>query len=151
MWRLIRLFQLTFILLVLVVACNIESQPINYGEDKCAFCRMSIVDQRFGGEIVTLKGKVYKFDAIECLVNHMDQNIEDETKLKMILTNTFDSPGKLHDVKSCVYLKSENMPSPMGMYLNPFKDAAEAQKNQQENSGNIFSWKELRSEFTKAH
>jgi copper chaperone NosL len=57
-------------IMIMLIACNPERKPIQYGEDKCAFCRMSIVDQRFGGEIVTQKGKVYMFDAVECMVNY---------------------------------------------------------------------------------
>ncbi len=133
----------------LLNACNPESKPILYGEDKCDFCRMSIVDQRFGGEIVTQKGKVYKFDAVECLVNYIDKRVEDETKLKLILTNTYDHPGELINVRDCFYLKSENMPSPMGMFLNPFKDREEAISQQKQNAGSIWSWEELRADFDK--
>ena len=60
------------VILLMIVACDPESKPIVYGEDKCEFCRMSIVDQRFAGEVVTQKGKAYKFDAVECMVNYID-------------------------------------------------------------------------------
>jgi copper chaperone NosL len=127
--------------LVVLNACNPESKPIVYGEDKCEYCRMSIVDQRFGGEIVTQKGKVYKYDAVE------DKHVEDESKLKLVLTNAYDSPGKLTDVNSCYYLISKNMPSPMGMFLNPFVSLEAATVTQKEQSGAILSWKELRADF----
>ncbi|MCK5277856.1 MAG: nitrous oxide reductase accessory protein NosL [Cyclobacteriaceae bacterium] len=129
--------------------CNPESKPILYGEDKCEFCRMSIVDQRFGGEIVTQKGKTYKFDAVECLVNYIDERVEDESKLKFILTNTYDNPGELINASECTYLKSENMPSPMGMFLNPFKDHSHAIESQKQNTGTILNWEELRADFAK--
>jgi len=132
---------------ILLSSCNPESKPIVYGEDKCEFCRMSIVDQQFGGEIVTKKGKAYKYDAVECMVNYLDQHVEDESKLKLILTNTYDSPGKLIDASKCYYLKSKNMPSPMGMFLNPFESNTEALRNQKENEGTVFTWEELRSDF----
>jgi copper chaperone NosL len=133
--------------LVVLYGCHPESKPIVYGEDKCEFCRMSIVDQRFGGEIVTQKGKVHKFDAVECMVHYIDREIEDETKLKLILTNSYDSPGELIDAHSCYYLISKNMPSPMGMFLNPFESLDAATVNQQEHSGTIFGWKELRADL----
>lgn len=139
----------TILLVLLLLACNPESQPIIYGSDMCEFCRMSIVDQRFGSEIVTRKGKVYKFDAVECMVNYLDDRIEDESDLKYILTNTLDSPGELADVHECIFLKSKNMPSPMGMFINPFKDTALAARNQQENSGTVLDWANLRREFKK--
>ena len=110
---------------------------------------MSIVDQRFGGEIVTKKGKVFKFDAAECMVNYLGEHEADESNMSMILTNTYDQPGKLADATSCHYLISRNMPSPMGMFLNPFEDKAQLNKFQQENEGSTFSWQELRAEFAK--
>lgn len=147
MKRNLNLFLLFAVFILL--ACNPESQPINYGSDMCEFCRMSIVDQRFGSEIVTQKGKVYKFDAVECMVNYLDERVEDESKLKYILTNTLDAPGELIDVQECRFLRSKNMPSPMGMFINPFKDNTLAIRNQEENSGAILDWTTLRSEFIK--
>ena len=135
--------------LLFIMACNPESQPINYGSDMCEFCRMSIVDQRFGSEIVTQKGKVYKFDAVECMINYLDKKVEDETRLKFILTNTLDRPGDLVDVQDCKFLISENMPSPMGAFINPFVDNKIATGNQAENSGTIHDWIGLRDEVKK--
>jgi len=133
----------------LLLACNPESQPINYGSDMCEFCRMSIVDQRFGSEIVTQKGKIFKFDAVECMVNYLEDREEDESKLEYILTNTLDAPGELIDVQECRFLRSKNMPSPMGMFINPFKDSTLAIRSQVENSGAIHDWTSLRREFKK--
>ena len=140
-------FLIGIMSLLVLNSCNPESKPIVYGEDKCEFCRMSIVDQRFGGEIVTQKGKVYKYDAVECMVNYIDKHVEDESKLKLVLTNSYDSPGKLTDVNLCYYLISSNMPSPMGMFLNPFKSLEAATVTQKEQSGAILNWKELRADF----
>jgi copper chaperone NosL len=136
-------------LLFMMVSCNPESKPIIYGEDKCEFCRMSIVDQKFGGEVVTQKGKTYKFDAVECLVNYIDEHVEDESKLKFILTNTYDHPGELVNASECMYLKSENMPSPMGMYLSGYNNQRSALIKHNEIGGEIYSWKELKESFTE--
>jgi len=55
-------------LLVGAVACRqLRPEPIAYGADECGSCRMQISDPRFGGEIVTRKGRAIKFDAIDCL------------------------------------------------------------------------------------
>ena len=138
---------LSFFMILAMFSCTPESKPIAYGEDKCEFCRMSIVDQRFGCEIVTSKGKALKFDAVECMVNYIDENVEDETTVKLILTNTYDAPGQLSDATKCLYLKSKNMPSPMGKYINPFLSSSEVKKAQEQNSGEILNWEELRGDF----
>ena len=57
---------------LLVFSCNSSPQPIDYGNDGCHFCKMTIVDKVHAAEIVTKKGKVYKFDATECMVNFIE-------------------------------------------------------------------------------
>ena len=144
----ISLFGALFLVLAFF-SCKPEGKPIDYGHDKCDFCMMSIVDQRFGCEIVTKKGKVYKFDAVECMINYIDKNVDDESMLALYLTNTFDKPGEFTDALKAHYLISDNMPSPMGAFINPFASMGEAQKMQQQNSGEIFSWEELRKKFAE--
>ena len=61
-------------LLLLFAACSPQPRPIEYGTDLCDFCRMTIVDKQHAAELVTDKGRVYKFDAIECMVNYLEQN-----------------------------------------------------------------------------
>ena len=108
---------LSFFMVIAMFSCTPESKPIAYGEDKCEFCRMSIVDQRFGCEIMTSKGKALKFDAVECMVNYIDENVEDETTVKLILTNTYDAPGELSDATKCLYLKSKNITNSIDRYI----------------------------------
>jgi len=139
---------IVFSFVLLMISCNPESKPITYGQDKCDFCRMSIVDQRFAGEIVTQKGKVFKFDAVECMLNYINNQVEDQRTIKLIQTNTYDNPGKLHDVHECMFLVSKNMPSPMGMFINPFEDVSIAMDNQREHKGTIYKWEELGNELS---
>ena len=72
------------ILTVVLSACSISPQPINYGKDGCSFCKMTIVDKQHGTQIVTEKGKAFKFDAIECLLNYNYQNQEQPVALFLI-------------------------------------------------------------------
>ena len=55
-----------FILLLLISSCNTEPQKINYGKDLCEHCKMTIMDKKFGAELITKKGKTMKFDSGEC-------------------------------------------------------------------------------------
>ncbi len=147
-----RIFQFQFLIIGLSMiwfasGCKPESKPIEYGMDKCEYCRMSIVDSKFGCQIVTQKGKIYNFDAMECLVNYLDERVEDESGIAMMLTNTCDAPGELTDAKTCTYLRSETLPSPMGMYLNPYRDQQEAVNISKQHPGDLMSWQELRKFF----
>ena len=51
----------------LLIGCNPKAEKINLGKDQCAECKMTIADPKFGAEIVTKKGKVYKFDDTHCI------------------------------------------------------------------------------------
>lgn len=129
-------------LLIVLYGCNVSPKAIDYGNDGCHFCKMTIVDKVHGAEIVTNKGKIYKFDASECMVNFIDE-FEDSSEIKLYLTNHFTEPEALIDATKATFLISENVPSPMGAFLTAFKNKTEAEKIQSEKGGSLYSWKEL--------
>ncbi|WP_417195879.1 nitrous oxide reductase accessory protein NosL [Bizionia sp.] len=135
--------QLILILLlgVTITSCTVKPEPINYGQDACHFCKMTIVDKVHGAEVVTHKGKVYKFDASECMVNFMDDF--DTEEIKLYLTNHFNEPETLIDATTATFLISKNVPSPMGAFLTAFKTKQEAATVQAEQGGDIYTWDAL--------
>jgi copper chaperone NosL len=58
--------------------CSQSPQPIKYGAEECANCKMTIMNPRFAGEIITVKGKIYKFDDVHALYHSYNR-----TKIKM--------------------------------------------------------------------
>lgn len=128
-------------LLLVFFSCNVGPEPINYGSDGCHFCKMTIVDKEHAAEIVTNKGKVYKFDATECMVNFMDDF--DTSEIKLYLSNNYTEPETLIDATQATFLISENIPSPMGAFLSAFKNKADAEKTQAEKGGTLYTWNEL--------
>ncbi len=122
-----------------LLACQPTLQDIDYGRDQCAYCKMIISDPRFGAEAVTDKGKVYKFDALECLIPELNQK-EDYQILAAVVC---DEPRVLHDVSELSYLISAELPSPMGANLTSYSSAQKAQEMQQIHGGTIYSWDEL--------
>jgi copper chaperone NosL len=132
-------------LLLMLVSCNVSPQAIDYGSDGCHFCKMTIVDKVHAAEIVTKKGKVYKFDATECMINFM--NDFDASEIELYLSNNYTEPEQLIDAQKATFLISKNIPSPMGAYLSAFKNKADAQKMQSEKGGDLYSWEELLVHF----
>lgn len=130
-----------YALLLLLLGCNASPQAIDYGSDGCHFCKMTIVDKVHGAEIVTKKGKVYKFDASECMVNFLDEF--DTSEIALYLTNIYTEPETLIDATQATFLISKNIPSPMGAFLTAFKLKADAEKTQAEKGGTLYSWEEL--------
>lgn len=132
-------------LLLIFISCNISPQAIDYGNDGCHFCKMTIVDKVHAAEVVTKKGKVYKFDASECMINFMKQFETNE--IKLYLSNNYTEPEALIDATKATFLISENIPSPMGAYLSAFKNENDAKKFQSEKGGDLYSWTELLEHF----
>jgi copper chaperone NosL len=128
-------------LLFLFFSCNVSPKPIDYGNDGCQFCKMTIVDKVHAAEIVTKKGKVYKFDASECMVNFLNEL--DHSEIEFYLSNNYTEPGALIDATKATFLISENIPSPMGAFLSAFKNKTDAEKIQTEKGGTIYTWDKL--------
>ena len=133
--------------LFLISSCSVEPQPIAYGEENCHSCQMTIVDQRYGAEILTNKGKTYKFDAIECMLHFADEGTVVESDIKSYLVTGLDQPGKLIEAGSATIVQSPSMPSPMGMNLTAFTNAEAAEKVEAAEK-KVFNWDELRAEFS---
>ncbi|MGO3183594.1 MAG: nitrous oxide reductase accessory protein NosL [Aequorivita sp.] len=136
-----KIIQLLLISLVFT-ACNVSPQPINYGSDACHFCDMTIVDRQHASQMVTAKGKAYKYDAIECMVHSLQDEFKD-TEMAHYLVADFHQPGELIDAKTATYLVSEKIQSPMGENLSAFLNEESGQKAVERFTGNTYSWKEI--------
>ena len=136
--------SLIFIALTLLFfnSCSIESREINYGHDGCAYCQMIIVDNRYGAQIVTDKGKIYTFDSIECM---FDFSKENNTQTAIQLATSYNEPGILVQADSCIFVHSKQLPSPMGAYLTAFHQ--EDAKKIKEDFKQYLNWGELTQQY----
>lgn len=130
-------------LILLFISCAVEPVDIEYHEDQCHACRMTIADSRFGAELVTLKGKVYKFDALECLVPELKE--KGEATYKFVLATDFDLPKTFLDARTATFLISKNLPSPMGGNLSTYASETAAKAALEKHSGKLYSWEELKA------
>jgi len=135
--------SVAFVLLIMV-SCQPTVEQIQYGRDACAYCKMTISDRKYGAELVTQKGKVFKFDATECMLDYLEENRQNYAHNMVV---PFDDPGILHPSDSLTYLVSPNLPSPMGAFISAFSQSSVAGKIQQEKSGELFSWDEIQRKF----
>lgn len=125
-------------LFLLTASCKIAPQPIAFGTDACHFCHMTIVDRQHACELVTDKGKAFKFDAVECMVHHLSQR--EIAPGALLMVSDFNQPGTLIEAESAAYLISENLPSPMGAYLTAFSSQQDGLEAQKEYGGNLYDW-----------
>ena len=75
---------------LLMASCAPKAEPIDYGKEECAFCKMTIVSPQFASEVVTQKSKAFKYDAVECMLQAPQ---EDQVALHLV----------------CDYLKEGNL------------------------------------------
>ena len=125
----------------LLSGCSISPKEIDYGNDACHYCQMTIVDKIHGAEVVTNKGKVYKFDAAECMIHFIKDF--DTDKIGLYLSNTYTDPTVLTDANTATFIVSESIPSPMGEYITAFKNKEDAQIVLNLKGGEMYTWQEI--------
>lgn len=130
-------------ILLFVVSCNPSVRPIEYGLDTCDFCKMSVADSRFAAEIVSDKGKVYTYDAIECMVNALHDHPAEQ--LSAIVVMDFNNPNSWINATAGFYVINSKIQSPMGANLACFSSEAEAKSALNISSDSILNWNSLKS------
>lgn len=135
------------VIALLLISCDVSPQPINYGNEACEFCSMTIVDNQHASQLVNSNGKAYNFDAIECMINYTEENTE--TAYELYLINDFDNPGALIDAKTATYLVSPQISSPMGANLSGFASENAAQKVKEKFKGNLYNWESVSIKLSK--
>lgn len=105
---------------LLLASCNTDPEPLRVGKDNCDFCKMTISDNRFGAEIVTKKGKVYKFDDAHCLKAFRESNQVASTETAAIYLTDFTDPHALINVEQAYFLHSPELKSPMNGNIAAF-------------------------------
>lgn len=138
-----KLYSFFLLTSVCLASCSQEPEPIIYGRDACDHCKMTIMDDKYGAEIVTKKGKILKFDAVECMVDFANSDGKVDAKADKFLTIDFAHPGTLIGVDTSVFLKDKAFQSPMGGNLASFTSRQLAENNLQSADGRIMVWSEL--------
>ncbi len=129
---------------LLLASCTPEAEKIELGKDACTECKMTIMDSKFGGEIVTKKGKVFKFDDAHCLAHFLERR---GVELKDIHQTLFVNYGGDHgfvDVQQAEFLVSSSLNSPMGSNAAAFASVAEAEERSKAIEGSkVTNWATL--------
>lgn len=120
--------NLFYLIFLLLLGCSPKPKEINYGVDACEWCKMTIVDPKWGAEIVTTKGKVYKFDVIECMIAYYLTNIKNEKDVHSFWTINFLEPKHLLEAKNAFYIRTHEFQSPKGLNVISLKNKDEVAK-----------------------
>ena len=131
--------------LLVFFSCDIKPATISYGKDGCQYCSMTIVDNQHAAQIVNAKGKAFKYDAIECMLN--DLKTRPSSEIGMLLVNDYNNPGELIIAEEATYLISQGIPSPMGAFLSAGKEEAQMVDLKASEGGDIYSWTTIKEKF----
>lgn len=140
--------QLSYIVAVLFLSnlfcTHTEPSPILSGKDDCYACKMGIVDLRYGAELISNKGKIFKFDDIGCLIYFLnDQNIQ-EDKCQRILVADYLNPKNWLDTKDALFVKANDIHSPMNFNYAAFSENSKINSLFENKEKQVISWMELK-------
>lgn len=126
---------------LLAVGCSSPGPAeIHYGADLCDYCDMTIADQAFGAELVTTKGKVLKFDSIECLAASSVEERIAGVDVHSLWVTDFHQPGSFLTVGEAVIVATDRQKSPMGIGLVAVGSQAAAVDLIAQKGGRIVDW-----------
>ena len=126
-----------------MIGCSAGSEPIRFGKDACDHCKMTIVDKKSGGEIVTSKGKVFRFDDVRCLVEYRKSGAIKKENQGVVYLLDYYGDGNFIPSDKALLMKSEELHTPMGGNIAAYKDEASRQKAIKELHGTPVTWEEL--------
>ena len=130
-------------LLVFLSSCNVQPEPFVLGKDACEDCKMTIMDARFGGEIITKKGRVYKFDDARCIAHFIKTNAIIQDKIAKTVVSSYEEANSFIDVNQAYFVVSEQLHSPMNSNAAAFKNKNLAEQKVKKSAGATHNWDEL--------
>jgi copper chaperone NosL len=129
---------------MLLNGCAKKPVAFAFGTDACEQCSMTISDQRHGAEFVSDKGRSYKFDSVECMIQSLvpGGKFSDVTVHSSYVMD-YAHPGSVVDATRAVYLVSPSLPSPMGANVSSFNARAIADTVRKEKGGDMMDWEAI--------
>ena len=120
---------------------NSKSEPIKLNVDNCDFCKMSIADGKFGAEVMTQKGRVYKFDDIMCMINYCKENTN--VKIEAYYVNDFAQDNTLIPAETAFFLSGGTIQSPMHGGIIAFSDEKGVKEFESKLSAKPINWEAI--------
>ena len=133
--------------LLTLASCSAEPQAIAFGKDLCDECKMTIMDPKFGGEVVTKKGKVFKFDDAHCLANFLQSGKVAESDVSQTVFLNHQGDPQFLNAADVQFVVSPQLKSPMNSNAAAFSDKATADQKATEVAGKVMNWNTLINEL----
>lgn len=138
-------FLPVILMAILVISCEPTVQTINYGQDGCSYCRMTIVEEHYGSELLTTKGKAHKFDSIECLAAFVIKDQVSTENIHGMYFTDFEDAGNLYPLQEMIFVQAKKLKSPMGLNLSAFRTQKTADDVALLYFGETMTWEQVQS------
>lgn len=119
---------------------NTKPEPIVLNSDQCNFCKMSISDGRFGAEIITKKGRVYKFDDIVCMAHYVNENKAD---VGSFYIHDYANENQLISAETAYYIEGGDIASPMRGNIAAFESKMKMEAFQNKLKATSVNWETI--------
>jgi len=125
---------------VIFSSCSVGPEPLRPGLDACDYCKMTVTDTKFGGEYISQKGRIFRFDDIHCMKKFVSAGSISNEDIRSTWLADFSRPGELLEQQEAVLFRSENLRSPMGSNTAAFPSKEAINDLMQGSKGQIISW-----------
>jgi len=147
-WRRHKKLKINFptailLLPVLLSSCTAGPQPIVTGKDNCYFCKMTIADARYGAELVTKKGKLYKFDDLHCLLSFTKTKAVDDEQVKDIYVVDYAGSHALVKAAESFFIRGDAIHGPMNGNTIAFSNKDSMQQAAAQLKAAPIKWEQL--------
>lgn len=137
-------FSIPFLILALTFSsCQSSPEPFNYGKDGCHFCKMTIMSPQFGAEIITKKGKVYKFDDMHCLISALKKGSIKQEEIAQNLVINYQKENDFLNAETATYVVSDQIHSPMNSNAAALGNEQAASELHKTVKGQVMNWQAL--------
>jgi copper chaperone NosL len=129
--------------IMMLSSCGSGPDPIKVGKDNCYICKMTIADEKYGAELISNKGKVYKFDDIGCLRSFMQTGIIEKSKVRDIYLVDYAGDHSLVNVKQCYLIQGESIKGPMNGHVIAFREKSSMEKMMVQLNAVAIEWEQF--------
>lgn len=124
--KLLKLAIPAFAVIAMLSCQKSGPKDIALGKDQCDNCRMTISELGYATELITEKGRAYKFDDIMCMNMYENSNPDKAKNAKLFV---IDYPtGKFLEKAKATLIKGGSIKSPMGGNTQAYQNRAAAEK-----------------------
>ena len=126
------------------------AQSLRVGLDTCPYCNMTILDARYAAQMVTRTGKVFNYDDVGCLLDHLLGYGGPRATPKELYVADFAASerkeARFIPAQQAYFLYSERIRTPMGTGLLAFASQAALEaylREKPQHAGEKLRWSEL--------